>query len=168
MVVDSCSSHSSLNPLGLIEILFEIGIFFTGLAFLVAIWTAIRYSRKKAALNCVISVAALAFLGLATILTHGLAVAVSKLLNLLGSGIGLRTTYGGKFIALAWATVILLIVNIGLWTIIVLFLGNLPGGEGLRRGASSSGSKRDPEKSHHNNISGPVPSYSGEYVNGHR
>lgn len=125
--VDSCSSHSALNPLGLIEILFEIGIFFTGLSLLVAIWTAIHYTRKKALLNTIISLAALAFLGLGTILTHGVAVAISKLLNLLGSEIGLRTQYGGKFLALAWATVILIIVDIGLWVLIGLFGDNVPG-----------------------------------------
>lgn len=125
--VDSCSSHSALNPLGLIRVLFEIGIFFTGVALLVAIWGTVRYSRKKALLNIVVSLPAITFLGLATILTHGLSVAVSKLLNLLGSGIGLKTEYGGKFIALAWATVILLLVNIGLWIILVFFAKNLPG-----------------------------------------
>lgn len=124
-VVDSCSSHSALNPLGLIRILFEIGIFFTGLALLVAIWTTVRFSRKKALLNCIVSVAALSFLGLATILTHGLSVAASKLLNLLGSGIGLKTEYGGKFIALAWATVILMLVNIGLWVVLGFWGENL-------------------------------------------
>jgi hypothetical protein len=121
MDTDSCSKHSSLNPLGLIRILFYIGIFFAGLSLLLGIWGMICFSRKLAILNAVGSLPALGFLGLATVATHGLAVAVSKLLNLLTRDVGLETEFGGKWIAMAWAMTILVLVNIGLWTVLALF-----------------------------------------------
>lgn len=144
--MDSCSSHSALNPLGLIRVIFYIGIFFTTLALVISIWATARYTTRKAWLAIIISLAALAFLGLATILTHGLAVAISKILNLLGSGIGLKTTYGGKWIALAWATVVLLLVNIGLWVLICLFGDNWPG---PAKSMKIRGKQIDNEKSDH-------------------
>lgn len=161
--MDSCSSHSALNPLGLIRILFEIGIFFTGLTLLVAIWATTRYSWKKACLNIICSIAALVFLGLGTVLTHGLSIAASKLLNLLGSGIGLKTEYGGKFIALAWATVILLLVNIGLWVLLGFFGDKLPGAQ--RRGKTTA--EHEMEKMGRSSSSTremDVPSYREEYA----
>lgn len=49
----------------------------------------------------------------------------------------MRTEYGGRFIALAWATVILMIVNVGLLVVLVLFEKHLPG-KGKRDAAGSS------------------------------
>ena len=48
-------------------------------------------------------------------------------LNFLGDGIGIQANKGGKFIALTWATTILVLVDLGLWVLLFLVGEHLPG-----------------------------------------
>jgi hypothetical protein len=152
MEADSCSKHSALNPLGLILVLFYIGIFFAGVSVLLGIWGMICFSRKLAILNAVGALPALGFLGLGTVGTHGFAVAVTKLLNLLTGKLGLRTDYGGRWIAMAWAMTILVLINIAIWTVLAIFGDHM---KVSRTKKSSNGLPEHEMKSVHGNHDSP-------------
>ncbi|EGP90143.1 unnamed protein product [Zymoseptoria tritici ST99CH_1A5] len=158
MDVNRCSQHSSLNPLGLVRVLFYIGIIFAGLSVLLGIWATFCFSRKLAILNAIVALPALGFLGLATVATHGFAVAVSKILNLLTGKLGLETDYGGKWIAMAWAMTILILVDIGLWTILALFGDHL---HTPRRNKTAKGLPEHEMKAVHGNGSPPSERFDG-------
>lgn len=120
--IDSCDSNSFINPVSLVRVLYEIGIFFTGLALLTAIIGLVRFSRKVAILNIVVTLPALCFIGIASAATHGISAGAAGLVNFVGKGIGIAGYAGGKFMALTWATTILLLVSTCLWTVLA-FIG---------------------------------------------
>ncbi|KAI5358351.1 hypothetical protein Slin15195_G108040 [Septoria linicola] len=132
-IVETCSKHSSLNPLSLIRVLFETGIFFTGLCLLTSLWATICFSRKISIINIVVSLPALGFLSLASAATHGIATAAPAVLNFLGEEVGLKAHAGQSFITLVWATTILVLVNACLWTILCFTAEHLPDLSTLRR-----------------------------------
>ncbi|KAK4502916.1 hypothetical protein PRZ48_006343 [Zasmidium cellare] len=120
--IDNCDSNSFINPVSLVRVLYEIGIFFTGCALLTAILGLVRFSRKVALLNMLVTLPALCFIGIASAATHGISAGAAGLVNFVGKGIGIAGYAGGKFMALTWATTILLLVNMGLWAILC-FIG---------------------------------------------
>lgn len=118
--IDDCDDNSFINPVSLVRVLYEIGIFFTGISLLTAILGLVRFSRKVAILNIFVGAPALCFIGIASAATHGISAAAAGLANFVGKGIGIAGYAGGKFMALTWATTILLLVNIALWAILFL------------------------------------------------
>lgn len=120
--IDDCDSNSFINPVSLVRVLYEIGIFFTGVALLTGILGLVRYSRKVAMLNMLVTLPALCFIGIASAATHGISAGAAGLVNFVGKSIGIAGYAGGKFMALTWATTILLLVNMGLWAILI-FVG---------------------------------------------
>ncbi|EME78765.1 uncharacterized protein MYCFIDRAFT_43509 [Pseudocercospora fijiensis CIRAD86] len=126
-VITSCDQHSDLNPLIFIRVLYYIAIICLGLALLLSIWSVISFSRKKVIANVIFCLPALGFLALASVSSHGIAIGSAAVLNFLGDGIGIRANKGGKFIALTWATTILVLVDLGLWVLLFLVGERLPG-----------------------------------------
>ncbi|KXT16544.1 hypothetical protein AC579_6279 [Pseudocercospora musae] len=123
----ACDQHSNLNPLIFIRMLYYISIICLGLALLLSIWSVISFSRKKVIANVIFILPALGFLALASVSSHGIAIGAAAVLNFLGDGIGIQANKGGKFIALTWATTILVLVNLGLWVLLFLVGEHLPG-----------------------------------------
>ncbi|KXT01803.1 hypothetical protein AC578_2023 [Pseudocercospora eumusae] len=123
----TCDQHSDLNPLIFIRVLYYISIICLGLALLLSIWSVISFSRKKVIANIIFILPALGFLALASVSSHGIAIGASAVLNFLGDGVGIQANKGGKFIALTWATTILVLVDVGLWVLLFLVGGHLPG-----------------------------------------
>lgn len=132
-VVEKCSKHSALNPLTLVRVLFEIGIFFTGLCLLASLWATAFFTRNKAIINVVLALPALGFLALAAAATNGIATAAPAVLNFLGSELGVEATAGKSFITLVWATTILILIHAGLWIILAFTGEHLPELSKLRR-----------------------------------
>ncbi|KAF7197277.1 hypothetical protein HII31_01388 [Pseudocercospora fuligena] len=109
----SCDQHSNLNPLIFIRVCYYVGIICLGLALLLSIWSVISFSRKKVIANVILILPALGFLALASVSSHGIAIGAAAVLNFLGDGIGIQANKGGKFIALTWATTILVLPLLG-------------------------------------------------------
>lgn len=118
--VFTCENHSMLNPLTLVKVLYWIGIVFTGLALAIGIWGAARYSRKLAILNVLATLPGVMFIALASAATHAFAAGAAGLVNFVGNGIGISGQSGGKFVALTWATTVLLLVNMCLWSLLAV------------------------------------------------
>lgn len=160
-VVERCSKHSALNPLTLVRVLFEIGIFFTGLCLLASLWATACFSRKKAIINVLLALPALSFLALAASATHGVATAAPAVLNFLGSELGVEAKAGQSFITLVWATTILLLIHASLWTILVFTGEHLPELSALRRQQRDIVDAHDVDKMHELNlVNSAAPRYA--------
>ncbi|KAK5719724.1 hypothetical protein LTR17_015175 [Elasticomyces elasticus] len=120
--VDSCSSHSAIDPMQLIRIVYWIGLVLTAIALVLGIAGTVRPTKKMALLNVFGTVPALIFIFLASAVTHGIAVGAEHLVNFLGSHIGVEGKSGAKFLQLTWATTVLLIINMAFWGLF-FFLG---------------------------------------------
>lgn len=116
--VDSCTTHSALDPLGLIKIIYWAGIVCNGVALVLCIAGLVFTSKKIATFNIIASGAALFFLFLASAVTQGFAVGASKFINFIGQDFGIRGYKGGKFIAMTWATTALILLNLVIWILL--------------------------------------------------
>lgn len=114
--VDSCELHSAVDPMNLIRIVYWIAVVHICAAFLTAAWATFRGCSKKLLLaNLGLTGFALVAMALASVVVHGLAVAATKVINFLGSDLGLAAYLGQKFLAMTWATVGLLGLNMIVW-----------------------------------------------------
>ncbi|EMC93593.1 hypothetical protein BAUCODRAFT_51947, partial [Baudoinia panamericana UAMH 10762] len=117
--VDSCSTHSAIDPMSLIKILYWIGIIFTGVALIFGITGLVLLptgrGRKLAVFNIIATLFAFIFIGLASAVTHGLALGATKFINFVGESIGIAGYLGSRFMAMTWATTVLLLINMLLW-----------------------------------------------------
>ncbi|KAK4902563.1 hypothetical protein LTR27_000500 [Elasticomyces elasticus] len=102
--VDSCSSHSAIDPMQLIRIVYWISVVLTAIELALGIVGIVKPTRKMALLNVFGTVPALIFIFLASAVTHGIAVGAEHLVNFLGSHIGVEGKSGAKFLQLTWAT----------------------------------------------------------------
>ncbi|KAK5704817.1 hypothetical protein LTR97_001926 [Elasticomyces elasticus] len=123
MVVDKCSSHSVIDPMQLIRIVYWIGVVLTAIALVLGIVGIVRMSRKMALLNVFGTIPAFMFILLTSSVTHGIAVGAEHLVNFLGSHIGVEGKSGAKFLQLSWATSILLIINMAFWGLLFFLSG---------------------------------------------
>lgn len=116
--VDKCEKHSALDPVQLVRIVYEIGIAFVGLALFTAIVGVFKGHRGLALINIVVTGAAFAIIGLATAVTHGVAVGAEKLINFVGQDLGVEGQVG-LWKNLSWGCVGLLGFNmLFLWPVI--------------------------------------------------
>jgi hypothetical protein len=117
--VDSCSKHSAVDPLSFLNVFYWIGIVLTGLAMLMGFVGIYSATWKMALFNVLATVPAFCVMGLSSALAHGVAVGVPKLIDFVGGGIGLAGIAGQKFLRLTWAVVILLFINMLLWSLLI-------------------------------------------------
>ncbi|TKA32915.1 hypothetical protein B0A50_01141 [Salinomyces thailandicus] len=135
--VDTCTTHSPLDPMSLIRIIYWAGIISTGIALSLSITGLILPSRKLALFNCLATLPAFFFLFLASAVTHGIAMGAAKFINFMGGDVGIRGDKGGKFIALTWACTALVLVHGVCWGFLVWMRGRAE--KDLRLGAVPSG-----------------------------
>jgi hypothetical protein len=109
--IDSCEQHSAVDPMSLIKVVYWTGIVFIALAFLGSIGGVFSKSRKLAALNFLMTLLAFVALALASAVTHALALAATKVIDFLGSELGLSAYLGRRFLSLTWASTGLLGLN---------------------------------------------------------
>lgn len=120
--VDSCEQHSAVDPMQFIRILYWIGIVSVGLALVLGAVALVKGpSGKLALINVFVSLTALIFLALASLVTHGLAIAATEVINFIVGGLGVSAELGRNFLALTWATTAMVLANMLLW-ILVFFL----------------------------------------------
>ncbi|TKA66852.1 hypothetical protein B0A55_09999 [Friedmanniomyces simplex] len=120
--VDSCSSHSAIDPMQFVRILYWIGIVLTAAALVLALLGLVRPTRKIALLNVFGTLPAFLFIFLASAVTHGVPVGAEHLVNSIGQDIGISGQRGDKFLQMTWATTILLLINMAFWGLL-FFLG---------------------------------------------
>ena len=82
--VDDCSKHSDFNPISALPVLYWVGIVCSAAIFLAGIVGLVRTSKKMACINLIASIPAILFLGLASAVSHGLAIGAAKLINFVG------------------------------------------------------------------------------------
>ena len=124
--VESCSPHSALDPMSLIRILYWVGIVFTGSALAAGVAGIVLLrtrGRKMALINVFITLPAFCFVGLASAVTHGLSLGAAKLINFIGADVGVAGYMGHRFLALTWATTVLLLVNMAFWSLLFFLSG---------------------------------------------
>ena len=117
--VDTCSKHSAVDPLSFLNVFYWIGIVLTGLAMLMGFVGVYSATWKMALFNVLATVPAFCVMGLSSALAHGVAVGVPKLIDFVGGGIGIDGIAGQKFLTLTWAVVILLFINMLLWSLLI-------------------------------------------------
>lgn len=117
--VDSCSKHSAVDPLSFLNVFYWIGIILTGLAMLMGFVGIYSATWKMALFNVLATVPAFCVMGLSSALAHGVAVGVPKLIDFVGGGIGISAVTGQQFLKLTWAVVILLLINMVIWSVLV-------------------------------------------------
>lgn len=116
--VDNCESHSAVNPFQLVRIVYWIGVVLTAAAFILGLVGIARPTKKMAIINIFGTLPAVMFMGLASAVTHGIAVGAEHLVTFVGEKIAITGTSGQKFIHLTWATTVMLLVNLILWAAI--------------------------------------------------
>ncbi|KAK4560728.1 hypothetical protein LTR86_005307 [Recurvomyces mirabilis] len=114
--VDACDAHSVIDPLELIRILYWIGIVHVAIALILGIIGLLKPTRKFALFNIFGTLPALVLLFLASSVTHGVAVGAGHLINFIGQSVGIAGYPGTKFLHLTWATTVLLLINMLIWT----------------------------------------------------
>ena len=130
--VDTCDKNSAINPTTLILIVYWIGIAFTAAALIAAFVAVLMTGRKIALVNVALTGAAFCFVGLASAVTHGIASGAAKLVNFVGENIGVAGYAGQKFLALTWATTVLLLINAILWSVLFFLRGRAESGSSKR------------------------------------
>lgn len=119
--VDSCEQHSDFDvAMDIVKIIYWIGMVHIILALLGSVAAVFSSSRKIAALNFLVTLFAFMALALASAVVHALGLAATKVINFVGSDLGLAAYFGHKFISLTWAATALLAVEIAL--AIVMFM----------------------------------------------
>jgi hypothetical protein len=134
--IDSCESHSAVNPFQVVRIIYWIGVVMTAGALILGIFGLVRPTKKVAMINVFGSFPALFFMGLASALTHGMATGAAHLITFVGEKVGITGVAGSKFITLTWATTIMLLVNMSFWALAFFLIGRMAkksGGEGRKR-----------------------------------
>jgi hypothetical protein len=129
--VDGCSKLSALDPLSAIRVMYWIGLVFTILALILG-FTGIFITRV-ARFGFHAAIAAFVIILLVSASIQALSSGAAKLINFAASHIGVEAEVGGQFLALTWATVVLLGINAALWGALYYFeerLGRLTGGFG--------------------------------------
>ena len=134
--IDSCESHSAVNPFQIVRIIYWIGVVMTAVALIMGIFGIVRPTKKVAMINVFGTVPALIFMGLASAVTHGMAAGAAHLITFVGEKVGVTGVSGSKFITLTWAVTIMLLVNMSFWALAFFLIGRVaksPGGEGRKR-----------------------------------
>jgi len=118
-LVDSCPSHSILDPMSLLKIFYWVGIALTALALILGVVAAVTSGPVLAMVTMIVTIFAFCFVGLASAATHGIAVGAAKLVNYIGEEMGIAGYSGSRFLALTWAATWLLVINMVIWCCIV-------------------------------------------------
>lgn len=155
--VDKCESHSAVNPFQLVRVIYWIGVVLTAAAFVLGIVGIVRPTKKMAIINVFGTLPAVIFMGLASAVTHGMAVGAAHLITFVGEKITVTGTAGQKFIQLSWATTVMLLVNLAFWVLIFFLIGRMAK-KSDGEGGSSWGRKRPDRTS--TIAMGPVPNVS--------
>jgi hypothetical protein len=134
--IDSCESHSAVNPFQIVKIIYWIGVVMTAIALILGIFGLVRPTQKVAMINVVGTLPALFFMGLAYALTHGMATGAAHLITFVGEKVGITGVAGSKFITLTWTTTIMLLANVSFWGLAFFLIGHVAkksGGQGRER-----------------------------------
>lgn len=135
--VDTCEPHSAIDPMSLIRVIYWIGAACTGIALVLAFVGVFLSSRKIALANVAATFLAFCFIGLASAVTHGVAVGAAKFIDFVGGDIGVAGYVGRKFLTLTWAATVLLLLNATIWSVLIFKRGREAGkaaGHGMRGG----------------------------------
>ncbi|KAK3675485.1 hypothetical protein LTR78_004568 [Recurvomyces mirabilis] len=107
---------SGVPTTGLIRILYWVGIIHVAIALILGLVGLLKPTRKFALFNIFGTLPALVLLFLASSVTHGVAVGAGHLINFIGQSVGIAGYPGTKFLHLTWATTVLLLINMLMWT----------------------------------------------------
>lgn len=113
--IDSCEGHSAVNPFRVVMGFYWMGFILAGVAFVMGIAGIIMPNKKLALINIFGTLPSVIFMGLASAITHGIAVGAKHLIGFVGDKIGVTGTLGSKFIHLTWAATIMLLINMCFW-----------------------------------------------------
>ncbi|KAK6443655.1 hypothetical protein LTR95_000482 [Oleoguttula sp. CCFEE 5521] len=145
-VTNSCSGHSAINPLQLVRVLYWIAVVLTGIAFGCAVVGMVKpTSRKVALINIIALGTAFLFLGLASSITHGVAVGARNLINGIFASIAVSGEVG-NFVQLSWATTCLILVSTGFWILAFVFAGRVAESERVRDSARVPWGRKRPDR----------------------
>jgi hypothetical protein len=164
--IDSCASHSAVNPFQLVRIIYWIGVVFSAVALILGLAGVVEPTKKMALINIFGTLPAVIFMGLASAVTHGMAVGAAHLITFIGDKIGVTGVAGQKFVQLTWATTILLLVNLCLWAVVFFLLGRM-----AKSAAGGAGDRKRPDRTsaivmnQFPEISRPLPAHTDR--NGH-
>nr|OQO25242.1 hypothetical protein B0A51_09366 [Rachicladosporium sp. CCFEE 5018] len=145
-VTNTCSSHSAINPLQLVRVLYWIAVVLTGIAFGCGVVGMVRpTSRRVALINICALGTAFLFLGLASSITHGVAVGARHLINGIFASIAVSGEVG-KLVQLSWATTCLILVSIGFRVLSFVFAGRVAESERVRDSARVPWGRKQPDR----------------------
>jgi len=136
--INSCEGHSAVNPFSLVKIIYWIGVVLSATASVLGLVGIIKPTKKMALINVFGTLPAVIFMGLASAVTHGMAVGAAHLVSFIGDKIGVTGVSGQKFITLTWATTIMLLINLSLWAVIFFLI--------KRMDKSGSASRKRPDR----------------------
>lgn len=154
--VDSCEAHSALNPFQLVRILYWIGVVLTAIAFILGLVGIAKPTKKMAIINIIGTLPAVVMMGLASAVTHGMAVGAAHLITFVGDKIAITGKAGQKFIQLTWATTVMLLVNMIMWALLLFLIKRMAKNDG---GSGATWGRKRPDRT--STIAmGPVPEIS--------
>jgi hypothetical protein len=160
--INSCEGHSAVNPFQLVRIIYWVGVVLSAVAFILGLIGVVRPTRKMALINVFGTLPAVIFMGLASAVTHGMAVGAAHLITFIGDKIGITGVSGQKFIQLTWATTIMLLIDLCLWVVVFFLIKRMDKSDSRKRPDRTSGIAMNqwvPE------ISRPLPAHTDR--NGH-
>ena len=132
--INSCEGHSAVNPFQLVRIIYWIGVVLSAAAFVLGLVGIIKPTKKTALINVFGTLPAVIFMGLASAITHGMAVGAAHLITFIGDKIGVTGVSGQKFIQLTWVTTIMLLINLSLWAVVFFIIKRMDkSGSGSRK-----------------------------------
>ena len=160
--INSCEGHSAVNPFQLVRIIYWVGVVLSAVAFILSLVGVVKPTRKFALINVFGTLPAVIFMGLASAITHGMAVGAAHLITFIGDKIGVSGVSGQKFIQLTWATTIMLLINLCLWAVVFFLIKRMDKSDSRKCPDRTSGiaiNQWAPE------ISRPMPAHTDR--NGH-
>ena len=160
--INSCEGHSAVNPFQLVRIIYWVGVVLSAIALILGLVGVVKPTRKFALINVFGTLPAVIFMGLASAITHGVAVGAAHLITFVGDKIGIAGVSGQKFIQLTWATTIMLLINLCLWAVVFFLIKRMDKSDSRKRPNRTSGiamNQWTPE------ISRPMPVHTDR--NGH-
>lgn len=160
--INSCEGHSAVNPFQLVRIIYWVGVVLSAIAFILGLVGVVKPTKKMALINVFGTLPAVIFMGLASAITHGMAVGAAHLITSVGDKIGITGVSGQKFIQLTWATTIMLLINLWLWAVVFFLIKRMDKSGSRKRPDRTSGiamNQWTPE------ISRPMPAHTDR--NGH-
>lgn len=160
--IDTCESHSAVNPFQIVRIIYWIAVVLTAVALILGLVGIIKPTKKMAMINVFGTLPAVIFMGLASAVTHGMAVGAAHLITFVGEKIGVTGVSGAKFIQLTWATTIMLLINLCLWAVVFFLVGRMEKAGGRKRPDRTSTIAMN---QYAPQISRPVPAHTDR--NGH-